>query len=212
MTERQGDVVHDRSQRRIDAMTTLAAEPAVRAAERAIMTESATVLADTLAISTAAESQRRLAHVLTLKDRAERDPGIRDAYQRAADDLRSWAGGVYLAALREPESQIARPTASEGRTKRKPVLKHKNPYSEEGISLRRSVPRPPFPGQRRQRPFFVRTPSEDADRTAEAAEHETTDPHASLEDLESGAHKDAGRSVVRMERAPHGLQLRSGES
>ena len=98
------------------------------------------------------------------------------------------------------------------RAERKPVLKHKNPCSEEGISLRRSVPRPPFPGQRRRRPFFDRTPSKDADRAAEAAEHETTDPHASLEDFESGARKHMGRPVVRMGRTPHGLQLPSGES
>ena len=62
------------SERRIDAWTAVAAEPAVHAAERAIATGSSTVLADTLAVSTAAECRRRLAGVLELKDRAERDP------------------------------------------------------------------------------------------------------------------------------------------
>jgi hypothetical protein len=82
------------SERRFDAWTALAAEPAVRAAERAIVTGSPAVLADALAVSTAAESRRRLAHVLELKDRADRDPALCDAYQRAADDLRSWAATV----------------------------------------------------------------------------------------------------------------------
>lgn len=94
-----------RNERRIDAWTALAAEPAVRAAERAIIARSATVLADTLAIATGAESRRRLAHLLELKDQAEGDPRRRDAYHRAADDLRSWAAHAYLATLRAPESR-----------------------------------------------------------------------------------------------------------
>jgi hypothetical protein len=137
--------VPDLSERRVDAWTALAAEPAVRAAERAIVTGSPAVLADTLAVSTAAESRRRLAHVLELKDRADRDPALRDAYQRAADDLRSWAATVYLAALREPRGCRLASTAPIGQ----------NPFTEESISLRRSAPRPPFPGQRRRSPFAL---------------------------------------------------------
>lgn len=95
------------TERRLDAWTALAAEPAVRAAERAIVTRSPVVLSDTLAVSTAAESRRRLARVLELRDEAERDPGRRAAYDRAAydraaDELRSWAAHVYLAALGAP--------------------------------------------------------------------------------------------------------------
>lgn len=89
-------------ERRSDAWTALAAEPAVRAAERAIVTRSPLTLADTLAVATAAESRRRLARVLELKDRADADPRAREAYQRGADDLRAWAAGVYLASLRDP--------------------------------------------------------------------------------------------------------------
>jgi hypothetical protein len=100
--DEEEDDVPELSERRIDAWTAIAAEPAVRAAERAIATESNTVLADTLAVSTGAESRRRLASVLALKARAERDRAGREAYERAADDLRSWAAGVYLAALRDP--------------------------------------------------------------------------------------------------------------
>jgi len=147
---------------RIDAWSALVAEPAVRAAERAIVTKSDTVLADTLAISTAAESRRRLAHVLNLKEHAEHDPSRRDAYQRAADDFRSWAAAVYLATLGQPHAQIARLAGQPGRMDRKPLVKHKNPHSEEGISLRRSIPRPPFPGQRRRRPFSA--PPEDLEQ------------------------------------------------
>jgi len=143
-------------ERRIDAWTSLAAEPAVRAAERAIVTESATVLADTLAIATAAEAHRRVAHVLNLKDRADADAGRRDAYQRAADDLRNWAAGIYLATLRD--AQVAHPLGRPSEPSRKPVLRHGNPYSEEGISLRRSARRPPFPGQRKRSPFVAHPP------------------------------------------------------
>ncbi len=131
-----------RDARRFDAWTALAAEPAVRAAERAIVTGSAVVLADTLSVATASESRRRLAHVLELKRRADADPEKRGAYQQAAGDLRSWAAGVYLAALREP---------------REPV---RNPYTEESISLRRSGPRPRFPGQRKRHPFDAGAPAE----------------------------------------------------
>ncbi|HET7571086.1 MAG TPA: hypothetical protein VFJ77_00285 [Gaiellaceae bacterium] len=92
-------------ERRVDAWTSLAAEPAVRAAERAIATGSATVLGDTLAVSAAAESRRRLADVLELRRRAERDPKLRAAYQQAAEELRSWAAGVYLATLRDPRGR-----------------------------------------------------------------------------------------------------------
>lgn len=138
------------SERRIDAWTALAAEPAVRAAERAIATGSNTVLADTLAISTAAESRRRLASVLALKTEAERDSGRREAYQRAADDLRSWAAGVYLAALRDADTHVAPPGGRPGRTNPEPVVKHPNRYTEESASLRRHAPRLPFPGQRRR--------------------------------------------------------------
>jgi hypothetical protein len=122
--------------RRTDAWTTLAAEPAVRAAERAIVTGSATVVADTLAVAAAGESRRRLDHVLDLKARADADAGRRDAYVRAADDFRSWAGGVYLATLRNPQ----RDTPADG------------PHTEASASIRRSVLRPPFPHQRKRRP------------------------------------------------------------
>jgi hypothetical protein len=96
---------------RIDASTALAADPAVRAAERAIVTGSSAVLADTLAVSTAAEARRRVARVLDLKERAEGDPARRGAYQRAADDLRAWAASVYVAALRHPDDPVARSVA-----------------------------------------------------------------------------------------------------
>lgn len=154
------------SERRLDAWTALAAEPAVRAAERAIVTGSSAVLADTLAVSTAAESRRRLAHVLELKDRADRDSERRDAYQRAADDLRRWAANVYLAALREPGECLLRLTGRPGGTRPTTTAKPRNSYTEESISLRRSVPRPPFPGQRRRRPFDAGAVAEvrDADR------------------------------------------------
>lgn len=145
----------NRHERRIDAWTALAAEPAVRAAERAIVTESATVLADTLAIAAAAEARRRTAHVLDLKDRADADPSRRDAYQRAADDLRNWAAGIYLATVRD--AQVAHPLGRPSQPSRKPVLRHANPHSEEGTSLRRSVLRPPFPGQRKRSPFAAGT-------------------------------------------------------
>lgn len=149
----------DLSERRIDAWTALAAEPAVRAAERAILNRSATVLADTLAIAAAAESRRRLAHLLDLKDQAESDPRRRDAYERADDDLRSWAARVYLATLREPDLR------THSRAEEPPPLpetastKPRNPYTEESISLRRSVPRAPFPGQRGRRPYQAEPPS-----------------------------------------------------
>jgi len=107
-------------ERRLDARTALAAEPAVRAAERAIVTESSTVLADTLAISASAEARRRLARVLDLKARAERDVNRREAYQHAADDLRSWAADVYQATLREQPTRPSRPigTAASPRERR----------------------------------------------------------------------------------------------
>jgi hypothetical protein len=138
----------DPGERRIDAWTALAAEPAVRAAERAITTGSAAVLADTLAVSAAAESRRRFAHVLDLKARAERDPRRRDAYHQAADDLRGWAATVYLAALRDPHARVPRTSSRPGGTSTEPG----NAYTEESISLRRMGPRPPFPGQRKRRP------------------------------------------------------------
>jgi hypothetical protein len=97
-TRRTEDTVVNLSERRLDASTARAADPAVRAAERAIVTESPTILADTLAVSTAVESRRRLARLLDLKDEAERDARRRAAYHRAADDFRSWAARVYLAA------------------------------------------------------------------------------------------------------------------
>jgi hypothetical protein len=133
---------------RREPWTAVAAEPAVRAAEEAIVAEADAVLADTLAISTRIEARRRLARVLELKDRAARDPGSRDAYHHAADDLRNWAAGVYLASLREPGARRAR----------KPAVKHENPHTEESASRRRSVPGPPFPGQPRRRPFYTSTP------------------------------------------------------
>lgn len=83
---------------RTQPWTAFAAEPAVRAAEQAILTGAAAVLADTLAVAVRAGSRRRVADVLELRDRAESDPGSRDAYQDAADELRNWAAGVYLAA------------------------------------------------------------------------------------------------------------------
>lgn len=98
----------DLSDRRSAASTALAALPAVRAAERAIVTKSVHVLADTLAAPTAAEARRRLRHVLDLKERAERDAASRDASLRAADELRSWAARVYLAALQMPRDPIER--------------------------------------------------------------------------------------------------------
>jgi hypothetical protein len=95
----------DRS--RAETWTAVAADPAVRAAERAIVTETDAILADTLAIATRVEARRRLARVLELKDRAAHDPGGRDAYHRAADELRNWAAGVYLASLREAQGAAA---------------------------------------------------------------------------------------------------------
>jgi hypothetical protein len=80
--------------------TAVAAEPAVRAAERALVAESATVLADTLAVSVAAEAHRRVVRVLELKRAADGDPTRREEYQRAADELRSWAAAVYAASSR----------------------------------------------------------------------------------------------------------------
>jgi len=145
--------VPKRSERRFDALSALAAEPAVRAAERAIVTGSPAILTDTLAISTAAESRRRLAHVLELKDRADRDPARRDAYRQAADDLRSWAASVYLAVLREPHACLLHLSGQAGDSRPSTTPTGRNPYTEESISLRRSVPRPPFPGQRKRRPF-----------------------------------------------------------
>jgi hypothetical protein len=130
----------------------LAAEPAVRAAERAIVTESSTVVADTLAVSTAVESRRRLARVLELKDRADSDPDHRDAFHRAAEDYRNWAAGVYLAATGDQQVRFAPPPARRAGTTRAPVVKHKNPYTEESMSLRRLIPRPPVAGQPRRRP------------------------------------------------------------
>jgi hypothetical protein len=129
---------------RIELWRAAAAEPAVRAAERAIVAEGAAVLADTLAISARAEARRRLARVLELKDLAERDPGSRDAYHRAADGLRNWAAGVYLASLREPQARVASKGRPE-RTPRRPVVKHKNPHTEESASRGRTVLRPPSP-------------------------------------------------------------------
>jgi len=167
--------VPDLGQRRLDAWTALAAEPAVRAAERAIVTESPAVLADTLVVSTAAESRRRLARVLDLKEQAESDPQRRDAYQRAADDLRRWAASVYLATLGAPQT---RDRGSASRSARGPVVKHTNPSTEESISLRRLVPRPPFPGQRRRHPVYTVTPSE-----TQHAEHDERGWNDSSRDL-----------------------------
>jgi hypothetical protein len=138
--------VPDLSERRLDAWTSLAGEPAARAAERAIVTGSSAVIADTLAVSTAAESRRRLAHVLELRDRADRDPERRDAYQRAGDDLRRWAATVYLAARREPRGCLLRLADRPRDARPATAAKSRNPHTEESISLRRSVPRPPFPG------------------------------------------------------------------
>jgi hypothetical protein len=150
------EAVPSLSERRIDAWSTLAAEPAVRAAERAIVTESTAVLADTLAISSGAEARRRLARVLDLKEQADRDPTRRDAYRRAADDLRSWAAGVYLATTRAPHRQDRRAGDA---ARREPGAGPENPHTEESISLRRSVPRPPFPGQPRRSPFDLAAPA-----------------------------------------------------
>lgn len=171
------------SERRHDAWTAVAAEPAVRAAEQAIVTESPTVLADTLAISTAAESRRRLARVLNLKEQAERDSRRRDAYRSAADDLRSWAADVYLATLRAPHT---RDRASASRPDDRPVVKHANPYTEESISLRRLVPRPPFPGQRKRHPLYAKDPPETqrARLPAAGVEQKAADVQLSLDELE----------------------------
>jgi hypothetical protein len=72
--------VPDLEHRRPREWTPFAAEPAVRAAERAIVTASPGPLAETLAVSTATEPRQ----------------------QRAADEFRQWAAGVYLAGLRTP--------------------------------------------------------------------------------------------------------------
>lgn len=130
------------SDRRTDAWTALAAEPAVRAAERAIVTASPAILSDTLAVATAAEARRRLARVLELKERADRDPRARGVYLRESDELRAWAAAVYLAALREPRAESPPPRPSD---------------TEESVSIRRSVVRPPFPGQRRRYPRAAHT-------------------------------------------------------
>lgn len=185
------------SERRLDAWTTLAAEPAVRAAERAIVTGSPAVLAGTLAVSTTAESRRRLAHVLELKAQADRVPERRDAYRQAADDLRSWAATVYLAALREPRDCLPRLTGRPGDTQPSATPKARNPYTEESISLRRSVPRPPFPGQRRRRPF-------DAGITAEI--RKTDRPVDAAPEPETAAQRPSRRT--RGDRA-RGRKLRS---
>lgn len=150
--EQEEEAVPSLSERRTDAWTALAAEPAVRAAERALVTESGAVLHDTLSIAVGAAVRRRLARVLDLKDRAAANPERREAYQRAADDLRNWAAGVYLAALRDSESMTQPETSGPRGRRPKPVVKHRNPHTEESISLRRNGPRPPFPGQRKRRP------------------------------------------------------------
>lgn len=121
------------------------------------------VLADTLAVSTAVEARRRLAQVLEFKERADGDPARRDAFQRAADDLRAWAATVYLAALREPHECLLRPADRPGDTRPPTTAKPRNPYTEESISLRRSVPRPPFPDQRKRRPFDAGAAAETQD-------------------------------------------------
>jgi hypothetical protein len=171
------EAMPDLSERRHDAWTALAAEPAVRAAERAIVTESPTILADTLAISVAAESRRRLARVYALKDQAERDTRKRDAYQRAAHDLRTWAADAYLATRGAPYTTDRASTSRPDRADRQPVVKHANPYTEESISLRRLVPRPPFPGQRKRHPRNADSSSETqrADLPAEAVERDAAD-------------------------------------
>jgi hypothetical protein len=132
------------SERRIDAWTALAAEPAVRAAERAIVTGSHAVLADTLAIATATEARRRLRRVLDLKGEADVDADRRDDYLRAADDLRSWAATVYLAALRDPRARQPAPRRGSSVT---PLSKPRTPATEESISIRRSIVTAPVPGQ-----------------------------------------------------------------
>jgi hypothetical protein len=85
-----------------DPATTLPADAAVRAVERALVTGSPDLLVDTLTIATAAQARRRLARVLALKEQAERDAARRAEYQHAADRLRSWAATVYLATLHAP--------------------------------------------------------------------------------------------------------------
>jgi len=47
-----------------------------------------------------------------------------------------------------PHTPSSGPAA--GRT---PVVKHRNPNTEESISVRRLVSRPPFPGQSKRHPF-----------------------------------------------------------
>ncbi|HET8528183.1 MAG TPA: hypothetical protein VFL60_04675 [Gaiellaceae bacterium] len=96
------------AERRLDAWTALAVEPAVRAAERAIATASAAALADTLAIASTAECRRRLRRVLHLKQQAAADPALHEPYRRAADELRAWAASVYLAVLHGPPEAIER--------------------------------------------------------------------------------------------------------
>ena len=174
----------DLSERRHDAWTALAAEPAVRAAERAIVTGSPTILADTLAISVAAESRRRLARVYALKDQAERDPRKRDAYQRAAHDLRTWAADAYLATRGGPYTTDRASTSRPDRADRQPVVKHANPYTEESISLRRLVPRPPFPGQRKRHPRNADSSSETQRADLPAAAVQRGRGRCSLDELE----------------------------
>lgn len=179
--------MRSRSERRIDAWTALVAEPAVRAAERAIVTRSPAVLAETLAISAAAESRTRLARVLNLEERAERDPRSREAYQRAADELRSWAAGVYLAAIREPEARSSPPAGRPGAAGSTTIVEGTNPHTEESISLRRSGRRAPFPGQRKRSPFNTGGPA-GAGRHVEAAPRRTTaDLQFSFDELEESA-------------------------
>jgi hypothetical protein len=186
------------SERRFDAWTALAAEPAVRAAERAIVTGSPAVLADTLAVSTAAESRRRLAHVLELKDRADRDPARRDAYQRAADDLRSWAATVNLAALREPRQCLLHLTGQAGDSQPATTPTRRNPYTEESISLRRSVPRPPFPGQRKRRPCDAGAAAETrlGEGAAGTASRRSPAEQLSLGELEEIAREDSSCALA----------------
>lgn len=192
--EDKEEAVPSLSERRLDAWTALAAEAAVRAAERAIVTGSPAVLADTLAVSTAAECRRRLAHVLELKDRADGDPARRDAYRRAADDLRGWAAAVHLAALREPHECRLRLTGRNRGASPTTAAKPRNPYTEESISLRRSVPRPPFPGQRKRRPFDAAAPAglSGADRPLAAVSERAAAEQLSLGESEEIAPVESG--------------------
>lgn len=115
---------------KVEAPSPGSGETAVRAVDRSLENGSATALLSVLSLDVAAEARRRLERVLDLRATAALGPGRRRAYEDAAGELRDWAVRLYLGgARREP-----RPVP----TWRRPV----NPYSEEGISIRRHLAQP----------------------------------------------------------------------